>query len=1098
MSKNYFSQGNQLLRNNKLEEAIAAYQKAIEQNPNFYLAYHNLGEALEKAGRLEEALSAYQKAVYWNPEAAWSHLSLGLVLHHLERQKEAEQASQRAVEIEPKLANFYKNKKPIEKYNLPTNKVPKNERNKRILGKSNGTKQTAKREGNTEQINSYVKTTTNEIESTPEWDTRNCLSITSTDQNIPIPNKIYIVPAIMVERNTTRYRANHFAEIIQELTQVEIIDYRKLKKNFFQELKTIRNVVVVIQRLAIHDRESESFMNQLRQTPALIVYDIDDQIFDSLELEDWRVRGLHHQPKQYFHCMKYADQFLVSTKELRKKVEKLFNRPVHVLQNLLNQDLVNLSLSAFNQKKRLKREKFIIGYASGSATHDFDLDVALNALDRFLSEHPNAEFHCIGYVNLPKSFAQKYSNKIVLYKKVHWKELPTILAEFTIQIIPLSNCKFNEYKSQIRYLESSAVGVPVLASNIGEPSQTIVDQYTGYLCENTDNSWYEGLCWYYNYPDKRNYIAQESKASVLNYWTTKSPFQLYKIKNIIQDLNLGLMRDKISIILVAYNPLQDIQAICESIINNTNVPFELLIWINSSDPSVKNHIKNLNLKNSYIVDFGVNVGKSKAANHLFKIAVERFVVGFDDDYIVPQYWAEKMIVAAKSVPKLGWLSTNLTEDSSGIRGLGKVATYSGGISIYLPSGVGGWVVFTTASAREKIGFYREHGLYGGIDGDYNRRARALGLTTGYVRDVVGQHKVQRRNHLAWELFKQRIQDEMRIHGKHSDRVTDKFVDFLREKPKYLNCSIKICTSITHDEKVWGDTHYAAGLKSALEALDYKVRIDKHEEWYNDNADDIVIHLFGLHKYKPNPKHINILWIISHVDLINREFLIGFDYIFCASEKVTKKVSDLVPQIKVQTLPQCTNTGTFYPQDNVQKDLDIVFVGNSRRIYRKAVKYCIENGFDISIWGRKWEQFVDKKYIKGQSLSSNEVANIYRRAKIVLNDHWDDQVEAELVNNRIFDVLACNTLVISDFNAGISKVLENEKLPMFSNSEEFKNLVIFFLENEDRREKLAKSLGESTREHHTFTKRVQAIHESIIYIIENYVNYKSEKLYALRK
>lgn len=90
MSKSYFSQGNQLVRENKLEEAIIAYQNSTKQNPRFYLSYHNMGEALEKLGRLEEALPAYQKAVELKPKEAapLPSSSLARVLSQLGRNKE--------------------------------------------------------------------------------------------------------------------------------------------------------------------------------------------------------------------------------------------------------------------------------------------------------------------------------------------------------------------------------------------------------------------------------------------------------------------------------------------------------------------------------------------------------------------------------------------------------------------------------------------------------------------------------------------------------------------------------------------------------------------------------------------------------------------------------------------------------------------------------------------------------------------------------------------------------------------------------------------------------------------------------------------------
>ncbi|MDR9402910.1 MAG: tetratricopeptide repeat protein, partial [Halothece sp. Uz-M2-17] len=89
MSKSYFKQGNQLLRNRKLKEAVVAYKNAIHNNPNFYLAYHNLGEALEKLGNWEGAIHAYQQSLSLNPNATWSIRYLIRVLRDIGRIEEA-------------------------------------------------------------------------------------------------------------------------------------------------------------------------------------------------------------------------------------------------------------------------------------------------------------------------------------------------------------------------------------------------------------------------------------------------------------------------------------------------------------------------------------------------------------------------------------------------------------------------------------------------------------------------------------------------------------------------------------------------------------------------------------------------------------------------------------------------------------------------------------------------------------------------------------------------------------------------------------------------------------------------------------------------
>ena len=62
-----FNKANQLKKEGKLDEAIAAYQQSIELNPNFSWSHHNLGEALAQIGEFEKAVNAYQEAI----EAIW-------------------------------------------------------------------------------------------------------------------------------------------------------------------------------------------------------------------------------------------------------------------------------------------------------------------------------------------------------------------------------------------------------------------------------------------------------------------------------------------------------------------------------------------------------------------------------------------------------------------------------------------------------------------------------------------------------------------------------------------------------------------------------------------------------------------------------------------------------------------------------------------------------------------------------------------------------------------------------------------------------------------------------------------------------------------
>ena len=88
----------------RYEEAIAAYQKAIELDPKFTWPWNNLGTVYDDLGRYEEAIAAYQKAIELDPQFTWPWNNLGTVYDDLGRYEEAIAAYQKAIELDPQFA----------------------------------------------------------------------------------------------------------------------------------------------------------------------------------------------------------------------------------------------------------------------------------------------------------------------------------------------------------------------------------------------------------------------------------------------------------------------------------------------------------------------------------------------------------------------------------------------------------------------------------------------------------------------------------------------------------------------------------------------------------------------------------------------------------------------------------------------------------------------------------------------------------------------------------------------------------------------------------------------------------------------------------
>ncbi len=84
------------------EEAIRAYQRAVDLEPLYTGARVNVGCALWHAGRREEAVAALRAAVHRDPEHAEAHRVLGVVLSESGRAAEGLLSLRRAAELDPR------------------------------------------------------------------------------------------------------------------------------------------------------------------------------------------------------------------------------------------------------------------------------------------------------------------------------------------------------------------------------------------------------------------------------------------------------------------------------------------------------------------------------------------------------------------------------------------------------------------------------------------------------------------------------------------------------------------------------------------------------------------------------------------------------------------------------------------------------------------------------------------------------------------------------------------------------------------------------------------------------------------------------------
>jgi glycosyltransferase involved in cell wall biosynthesis len=298
---------------------------------------------------------------------------------------------------------------------------------------------------------------------------------------------------------TSLYRATHLCQ------QLQALGHQTAVHDWFDEAtiqpELARDAeVIVLYRLPMSD-PLQQVIQEARNAGKLIIFDTDDLIFEP-ELTTWHRAVQKLSPadqaqhldgvRRYLMTLIAADAVTVVTPVLAELAQKR-GKPAYVHRNALGdemEELANdLSGSAVSSSDR---ERVIVGYGSGTATHDIDFLEAAPALLQVLGAFANVELWIAGPLALPESFTS-LSNRTRRFPLSAWQDWFRLLAKMDIALAPLErNNIFCRAKSEIKFVEAGALGVPVIASRVGAYCDAITDGVNGYLASN-ETEWVAAL-----------------------------------------------------------------------------------------------------------------------------------------------------------------------------------------------------------------------------------------------------------------------------------------------------------------------------------------------------------------------------------------------------------------------------------------------------------------------------------------------------------------------------------------------------------------------------------------------------------------------------
>ncbi len=273
---------------------------------------------------------------------------------------------------------------------------------------------------------------------------------------------------------------------------------------------------------------------------------------------------------------------------------------------------------------------------------------------------------------------------------------------------------------------------------------------------------------------------------------------------------------------------------------------------------------------------------------------------------------------------------------------------------------------------------------------------------------------------------------------------------------------------------WGDLHYAESLARELRRRGHRVSVQTLDEWEDEDglSYDVVIHLKGLSRFHPKPGQFNLLWSISHPEVLTGEECDGYDLIAVASPLFAAQLRERT-RTPVVVLEQATDPWVMRPDPAPELAHELVYVANSRNVLRPIARDLLPTEHDLAIWGTGWEPLIDTSRLIAEHLPNAELHRVYSSAGIVLGDHWEDMRVHGYISNRVYDALACGALVLSDDVPGLAERF-GDAVAVYRSREELRDLIERFLADPAERARRGAAGRAAVLAEHTFAHRVDEL------------------------
>lgn len=139
--------------------------------------------------------------------------------------------------------------------------------------------------------------------------------------------------------------------------------------------------------------------------------------------------------------------------------------------------------------------------------------------------------------------------------------------------------------------------------------------------------------------------------------------------------------------------------------------------------------------------------------------------------------------------------------------------------------------------------------------------------------------------------------------------------------------------------------------------------------------------------------------------------------------------------------------------------DVTFIGRPKADRNEVLKYLLDNGVNIALFGWDWHKYPEFKEVYKGPLSQEDYAKVINQSKINLSPAkagYSEEKKHYNMKGRYFEVALCKSFQLIEKFPTLLKFFSQKEIGMYDSEEDMLKKVQYYLIHEKEREKIAES------------------------------------------